>query len=283
MKPLFLTDAGASASGLSNWLSALSKLNLSTILAAAVIFLIGYVVIKWACKLADKLLARNEKLDASIRAIIVNVCRVLLLFLLILTCADKLGLPTDSIITLLGTFGLAFSLAMQNSLSNLAGGLFILGSKPFETGDYISLPGAEGTVTQIGFIHTLLTTVDNKQIHVPNSTITGSVVTNFSQCKTRRIDLTIPVSYDCSLHDAKVIIESVIARDSRVLSQPDVPFVRVWDLGASAVDIAVRVWCDAGDYWELRSWLLENIKNELDKQGIVIPYSQLDVHVIDKK
>ena len=283
MKSLFLTVAEDTASNLTEWWNALTNLNLNTLLAAVVIFFIGYMLIKWVCKLADKLLARTNKLDPSIRSIAVNAGRILLLFLLLLTCADKLGLPTTSIITLLGTFGLAFSLAMQNSLSNLAGGLFILGSKPFETGDYISLPGAEGTVTQIGFIHTLLTTVDNKQIHVPNSTITGSVVTNFSQCQTRRVDLTIPVSYDCSLEQAKQVIDRVIARDSRALQQPDAPFVRVWNLGASAVEIMVRVWCNAGDYWELRSWLLENIKNELDKEGIVIPYSQLDVHLIDKK
>ena len=282
MKSLFLTAAEETA-GVSEWLNALTRLNLQTILSAAVIFLVGYALIKWVCKLADKLLARNENLDPSIRGIAVNSGRILLLFLLLLTCADKLGLPTTSIITLLGTFGLAFSLAMQNSLSNLAGGLFILGSKPFETGHYISVPGAEGTVSQIGLIHTVLTTVDNKQIHVPNSAVTGSIVTNYSQCETRRVDLTIPVSYDCSLEQAKQVIEGVIARDARVLQQPAEPFVRVWELGASSVDIMVRVWCNAADYWELRSWLLENIKITLDKEGITIPYSQLDVHLIDKK
>ena len=282
MKSLFLTAAEETA-GVSEWLNALTRLNLQTILSAVVIFLVGYALIKWVCKLADKLLARNENLDPSIRGIAVNAGRILLLFLLLLTCADKLGLPTTSIITLLGTFGLAFSLAMQNSLSNLAGGLFLLGSKPFETGHYISVPGAEGTVSQICLIHTVLTTVDNKQIHVPNSTVTGSIVTNFSQCATRRIDLTIPVSYDCSLTQAKQVIDRVVGRDSRVLQQPEPPFIRVWNLGASSVDIMVRVWCDGADYWELRSWLLENIKNELDQEGIVIPYSQLDVHLIDKK
>ncbi|MBR6573563.1 MAG: mechanosensitive ion channel [Clostridia bacterium] len=278
---LYLTAAEGTAEG-GAWLSALSKLNLHSILATLVILLVGYALVKWACKLLDKLLQRNGKLDASIRSILVNVVRILLLFLLLLTCADKLGLPTDSIITLLGTFGLAFSLAMQNSLSNLAGGLFILGSKPFETGDYVSVAGAEGTVTQIGFIHTALTTIDNKVIHVPNSTITGSVVTNFSASK-RRVDLTIPVSYNCSLDQAKKVIEGVIARDSRALQEPEAPFVRVWNLGGSAVELMVRVWCDGNDYWELRSWLIENIKKELDKEGIAIPYSQLDVHVIDKK
>ena len=281
MNMMYLTAAEGTAEG-GAWLSALSKLNLHSILAALVILLVGYVLVKWACKLLDKLLSRNGKLDASIRSILVNAIRILLLFLLLLTCADKLGLPTDSIITLLGTFGLAFSLAMQNSLSNLAGGLFILGSKPFETGDYVSVAGAEGTVTQIGFIHTALTTVDNKVIHVPNSTITGSVVTNFSSSQ-RRVDLTIPVSYNCSLDQAKKVIEGVIARDSRALQEPEAPFVRVWNLGGSAVELMVRVWCDGNDYWELRSWLIENIKNELDREGISIPFSQLDVHVIDKK
>ena len=282
MNKLLLTAAEGTPD-LNEWKTALGALNMKAVLAAVVIFLVGFVLTKWICKLLNKVLERSETLDKSLRVLAVNAVRVLLLFLLLLTCADKLGLPTTSILTLLGTFGLAFSLAMQNSLSNLAGGLFILGSKPFETGDYISLPGAEGTVTQVGFIHTLLTTVDNKQIHVPNSAITGSVVTNYSQCDTRRVDLTIPVPYSCSLEQAKTVIERVIARDDRVLLEPALPFVRVWNLGANGIDIVARVWCKSGDYWELRSWLIENIKNELDREGIKIPYSQLDVHLIEKK
>ena len=282
MNKLLLTAAEGTPD-LNEWKTALGALNMKAVLAAVVIFLVGFVLTKWICKLLNKVLERSETLDKSLRVLAVNAVRVLLLFLLLLTCADKLGLPTTSILTLLGTFGLAFSLARQNSLSNLAGGLFILGSKPFETGDYISMPGAEGTVTQVGFIHTLLTTVDNKQIHVPNSAITGSVVTNYSQCDTRRVDLTIPVPYSCSLEQAKTVIERVIARDDRVLQEPALPFVRVWNLGASAVDIVARVWCKSDDYWELRSWLIENIKNELDREGIQIPYSQLDVHLIEKK
>lgn len=280
MSPLFLT--AAEGDGLTDWVSALSKLNLNTVLAAVVIFLAGYALIKWACRLLSRLLERNPKMDPSIRAIVVNVLRILLLFLLVLTCADKLGLPTDSIITLLGTFGLAFSLAMQNSLSNLAGGLFILGSKPFETGDYVEVAGVEGTVSQIGFIHTALTTVDNKTIHVPNSTITGSVITNYSQCETRRVDLTIPVPYSCPLEQARAEIEAVIARDERILSEPAAPFVRVWELEPSAVKIMVRVWVAAGDYWEVRSRLLEDIKARLEQAGMPIPAQRLEVRLNDR-
>ena len=108
-------------------------------------------------------------------------------------------------------------------------------------------------------------------------------MTNYSQCDTRRVDLTIPVPYSCSLEQAKTVIERVIARDDRVLQEPALPFVRVWNLGANGIDIVARVWCKSGDYWELRSWLIENIKNELDREGIKIPYSQLDVHLIEKK
>ncbi len=279
MRPLFLTaaDAGAEAR---DFFTALRKLNLEVIIGAAIIFVIGYVLIKWVAKILTKVLARNPKLDPSIRALVVTVCRILLFFLLVLTCADKLGLPTTSIITLLGTFGLAFSLAMQNSLSNLAGGLFILVSKPFETGDYISVPGADGTVTQIGFIHTLLTTPDDKLIHVPNSTITGNTVVNYSQSPVRKVELTIPVPYECSLEQAKAVIRAVVEADGRVLEGG---VIRVENLSASSVDIFLRLPCKSTDYWDLRSALLENIKVALDRAGISIPYNQLDVHLIDRK
>ncbi len=280
MNHLFLTAADTTGTEALDFLTALHKLNLESIIGAVIIFAIGFVLIKWVSKLVEKLLARNPKLDSSIRSLAVTVCRILLLFLLILTCADKLGLPTTSIITLLGTFGLAFSLAMQNSLSNLAGGLFILVSKPFETGDYISVPGAEGTVTQIGFIHTLLTTTDDKLIHVPNSTITGNTIVNYSQSPVRKVELTIPVPYDCSLEQAKAVIRGVVEADGRVLEGA---VIRVENLSASAVDIFLRLPCKSEDYWTLRPDLLENIKVALDRANISIPYNQLDVHLIDRK
>ncbi len=279
MKTLFLT-ASDTTDQAKDFFAALRKLNLGTIAEAAILFLIGYILIKWLIKLVTRLLERNHKLDASIRTLVIAVCRILLYFLLALTCADKLGLPTTSIITLLGTFGLAFSLAMQNSLSNLAGGLFILVSKPFETDDYISVPGAEGTVTQIGFIHTLLTTPDNKLIHVPNSTITGNTIVNYSQSPIRKVELTIPVPYAADLAQAKAIIRSVVESDSRVLEGG---VIRVENLSASAVDIFLRLPCKAEDYWTLRPDLLENIKVALDRAGISMPCNQLDVHLIDRK
>lgn len=253
---------------------ALRNLSMNKLVRCLLLFAAGYLLIKYLLRLVRRLLNQKKDLDASIRALILTSLRTAMLFLLILTCAGQLGLPTTSAVTLLGTLGLALSLAMQSSLANLAGGVFLLGTKPFQTGDYISLPGAEGTVTRIGFIHTTLTTVDNRQIHVPNSTITGSTVVNYSQNPTRRLELTIPVPYECPLEQAKAVIAQVVESDSRV-TEP--PFIRVWNLSESSVDILIRVWCRREDYWELRASLLENIKLALDREGISIPYRQLEV------
>ncbi len=280
MPTLALTAAEGSVPALPDILAALRKVDLYAILGALIIFLVGYVLIKWTARLIDRLLIRSDRLDASIRSLAVTAIRILLLFLLLLTCADKLGLPTASIIALLGTFGLAFSLAMQNGLSNLAGGLFILVSKPFETGDYIEVPGAEGTVTRIGLIHTLIATTDNRMIHLPNSTVTGSTIVNYSQSPVRKVELTIPVPYTCSLAQAKQVIRGAVEADGRVLEGT---VIRVDALSPSSVDIFIRVPCKGEDYWTLRPDLLETVKVALDEAGISIPYNQLDVHLVDRK
>lgn len=270
-----ISVSGAEEEAAAAW-TALKNLSMNRLVHGLLILVIGWLFIKYLLRLVSRLLDRKSHMDKSIRSLILTVLRLALSFLLIMTVADHLGLPTTSIITLLGALGLALSLAMQSSLSNLAGGVFLLASKPFATGDYISLPSAEGTVTQIGFIHTTLTTPDNRQIHVPNSAITGSTVVNFSQNATRRLDLTIPVPYECSLERAKEVITAVAENEARV-TQP--PMIRVWELSASSVDILVRVWCAGSDYWEVRSALLEEIKLALDRAGISIPYNQLEVRL----
>lgn len=255
---------------------ALKGETLRNLLGALLFLLVGWILIKYLVKLVSRLMSRRNDLDASIQSMVCTILRGALLFLLLLCCADQLGLPTTSIITLVGTFGLAFSLALQSSLSNLAGGIFILTSKPFVTGDFITAGDVSGTVTKIGFIHTLLNTMDNRQIYVPNGTISGASIINFSRETRRQIELTIPVPYECSLQDAKSVIEAAVAKETRIEEDP---FIRTWNLSASSVDILIRVWCPAPLYWEVRSALLEEIKNDLDSAGIAIPYNQLDVHV----
>ena len=272
-----LLSATADAKSLSDLLPALTQDFLLHLLATLLIFVAGYFIIKYFCRLLERLFLKNDRLDRSLEGLIVSVLRWGLLFLLAIICADRLGVPTASLVTVLGAAGLAFSLALQNSLANLAGGIFILASKPFRTGDYIAVSDTEGTVEAIGLIHTHLHAIDNRSVFVPNSAIMAGNVTNYTESR-RRIDLLIPVPYECSLEQAKTVIARTVSADSRVLGQP---FVRVWTLSASSVDIKLRAWCAGADYWELRSSLLETVKTALDEAGISIPYSHLNVHVLD--
>ena len=266
-------DAAAEAKSA---LNILEKQSVRSILIALLVFVIGWFLIKYFVRLLEKVLTRRAALDASVRGAILSVCRGVLVFVLLLTCADRLGLPTTSLITLLGTLGLALSLAMQSSLANLAGGLFIMTTKPFVTGDFSDVAGQSGTVSKIGFIHTMLNTLDNKQIFIPNGTVSSSVVVNYSHEPRRQLDLDIPVPYECSLAAARAAIEQAVAAEPRVL---EAPYIRTWALSASSVTVKVRVWCAAAEYFDLRAALLEGIKRALDDAHISIPYEQLDVHI----
>jgi Small-conductance mechanosensitive channel len=276
---LFSLSAAADAGSnrLFDALPALTQDFLLKLLATLLVFIVGYFVIKYLCRMLDRLFLKTDRLDRSLERLIVSVLRWGLLFLLGIICADRLGIPTASLVTVLGAAGLAFSLALQNSLSNLAGGIFILTTKPFRTGDYIAVAGTEGTVETIGLIHTHLHAIDNRSVYVPNSAIMAGNVTNYTESR-RRLDLLIPVPYECSLEQAKRVIARVASADSRVQGEP---FVRVWELSSSSVDIKLRVWCAGADYWELRSSMLEAVKIALDEEGISIPYSHLNIHVLD--
>ena len=249
------------------------------LLSTLIFFVLGWFAIKIVVALLRKFFDKNDKLDCSVEKMLLSVVRGALLFVLILGCADHLGFSTTSVITLAGSLGLAFSLAMQNSLANVAGGIFILTSKPFVTGDYIESGDVSGTVTSIGFIHTLINTVNNQQIYVPNGTISAANIINYSRETRRRVDLSIPVPYDCSLEKAKTVITEAVLREARIEADP---FIRTWNLNAHSVEIVVRAWCSADDYWEVRSNLLELIKFALDDNSITIPASQLDVTIRNK-
>ena len=250
------------------------------IFSTLIFFILGWIIIKLVVYVLNKFFAKSDKLDPSVENMLLTVVRAALLFVLVLGCADHLGFSTTSVITLAGSLGLAFSLAMQNSLANVAGGIFILTSKPFVTGDFIESGDVSGTVTSIGFIHTLINTVNNQQIYVPNGTISAANITNYSRETRRRISLSIPVPYDYSLEKAKQVITEAVSRETRIEADP---YIRTWDLTANHVEIVVRAWCSAHEYWEVRSNLLELIKIALDNNGIAIAHNQLDVHIRNSK
>lgn len=259
-----------------NILDILEKQSVQTVLFTLLIFLIGWFLIKYAVLLLKRVLSRRTTLDPSVRGVLVSALRGVLVFLLLLTCADRLGLPTTSLLTVVGALGLALSLALQSSLSNLAGGIFILTTKPFVTGEFIDAAGQSGTVVRIGFIHTQLNTLDNKQVYIPNGTVSSSTIINYSREQRRQLELNIPIPYDCSLKEARAVIERAVASDARIM---ETPYIRTWDLTSASVSIKIRVWCSAEDYFELRSALLESIKFGLDEAHISIPADRLDVRI----
>ena len=251
---------------------------LAPVIGAIVVFVIGSLLIKSLSKILTKAFNKDNHLDPSVEKLILTVIKTAGFFILLLVCAEMVSIPTSSLITLLGTFGLAISLSVQSIVANIAGGIFIMVSKPFLTGHWISSPSGEGTVIQIGLTHTTLMTATNQRVCIPNGNLASQAIVNYSTEDSRRLDLTIPVAYSTDTAEAKKVIAKVILEDSRILKDPE-PFIRVWNLGSSAVEIMVRVWTVPGDYWEIRSSLIENIKIALDEANITIPFNTVTVSI----
>ncbi len=263
---------------LKSFLSALSGLTLSALLHLVLTVVVGLIATKYIARIFARITARTH-LDPSVQALAVNLLRGLLWFVLLLIVAPQLGIQVTSLVTLLGVFGLAASLALQNSLSNVAGGIFLLVTKPFSTGDYIEVSGgAAGTVDSVGFIHTVVKTIDNHRIYIPNGSFSADKIVNYSAEPNRRLELTFSVPYACDAGEARALIERTLLQDERIMLEP-VPYVRVWNLAASSVEILCRVWVANTDYWEVRSAALERVKKALEQAGLSVPYNQLDVHL----
>ena len=172
--------------------------------------------------------------------------------------------------------GLAVSLSVKDSLSNLAGGLTILGTKPFKVGDYVEIGETGGTVQEIGLVYTKLTTIDNRRILMPNSLVVDAQVTNYTTEPLRRVDLTVSASYDAPVEKVKQTIQGVLKDHDKILLDPP-PFARLSGYGDSAMEYTIRVWCENGDYWTVYHDLLEEIKTAFDREHISIPYPHLEV------
>jgi small conductance mechanosensitive channel len=204
-----------------------------------------------------------------------------LLFVLI-AALSHLGIDTTSLVALLGAAGLAVGLSLQDSLGNFAAGVMIIVFKPFKKGDFIDAGGAMGTVDAISIFTTIMTTPDNKEIIIPNGSIIGGNITNYSARPTRRVDMVFGISYDDDLQKAKAILQEIIAADSRVLSEP-APVVTLGELADSSVNFLVRPWVNAADYWGVMWDTTEQVKLRFDAEGISIPFPQMDVHLQTSK
>ncbi len=258
----------------------LASFGVKIILALLVLF-VGSKLIKWVKKWINNS-KKLDKMEHGVRTFLCSFTGIALYVFLIITVAMILGIPTTSFITALASCGVAIGLALQGALSNVAGGIMILIFKPFKVGDYITTPGAAGTVTNISLIYTVLTTPDNKVITVPNGTLTNSVVENYSAVENRRVDLSFSTAYDCDVEKVKAILMRVVEAHEKVLKDPQ-PFARLTKHADSALEYTVRAWCKAADYWDVNFDLIEMVKKEFDANGISIPYPQMDVHIDQKQ
>lgn len=254
---------------------------LPTLLFAIVVLIIGYFVSKLCIKLMSKGLDKS-KLDPTAHSFLKSLVRVTLYVILIVIVLTILGVPTSSIVAVIGASGLAVGLALQNSLSNVAGGFIILFSNPFEVGDYIKVGSDEGTVQAISILYTRLLTIDNKAIYIPNGQVSKSTVTNYTDEKLRRLDLTFSIAYENDFKLAESLIEQVVRENPLSILEPE-PLIRITKHASSSIDIICKVWVLGENYWTLNYDLNEDIKTIFDKNGISIPYNQLDVLIKDNK
>ncbi|MGN0590024.1 mechanosensitive ion channel domain-containing protein [Ruminococcus sp.] len=251
-----------------------------TLLVAVVVFFIGVLLAKLLQKMIKRGMRRSN-IDETAIGFFQSLIRVILYTVLIVICLSILNVPMSSIVAVIGAAGLAIGLALQNSLSNLAGGFIILFSKPFKAGDFIETSGVSGTVESVGILYTRIITVDNKTIYIPNGTVSGSVISNYTEKKLRRLDLEFSISYASDFDKARSLILQAIQAEEIALKEP-APLVRMGRQDDSAVVVFTYVWVDSSNYWELRYTLLENVKKQFDANGISIPFPQVDVHNIQQ-
>lgn len=254
---------------------------LPSIVSAAIILIIGLIVIRIVMKILHKGLQKS-KIDKTAHGIIKSLTKIALYIMLGVIVLSSIGVPTASLVALIGASGLAVGLAVQNSLSNLAGGFTILFAKPFSVGDYIETNGVSGTVEEISILSTKLLTVDNKVIYIPNGQVSGNKIINYTQEELRRVDINFSIAYENDFNKAVSLISSVIDKHPLALKEP-APFIRMSEHAASAVVITTRVWAKSEDYWTLNYDLMEQVKQKFDENGISIPFNQLDVHIENAK
>ncbi len=255
-------------------------LTLETVVRVIVLLLVGMLVIKLLMKVVDRAMDRAKNL-APIRVYIRSMVHALLWFLLILMLADALSIPVTSIIALLSVAGLAVSLALQNTLSNLAGGIVVLVSKPFVPGDYVEADGMSGTVAECGLAYTKLMTIDNKEIFIPNSQIAAAKIINYSAAGRRRVDLNFTASYDAPTQAVKDAIQEVLDGIPEISPDP-APEIHLTAYQSSSIQYVVRAWTTAADYWTVYFALQEGVRESFARHGVEMTYDHLNVHLVEK-
>lgn len=251
---------------------------LPTLIFALIIFIVCEIVMKVVLKIVDRG-GKSGKIDKTIFKFLRSLINISMKCITVVTVLSVLGVPMTSIIAVITTAGVAIGLALKDSLGNIAGGFLIMSTKPFKIGDYVSFGGVEGIVEEIGIVCTKIKTNDNKVIHCPNGSVSTSTVVNYSEEPHRRVDLQFSIDYSCDFHKAVNVISEVIAENRLILSDP-APSVRMLSHGESAIVISAKVWVNTENYWDVYFDMMEQVKEEFDKNNITIPYNKLDVNIV---
>ena len=258
------------------WMPGLLSFGYRLLIAALIIFIgtrLARIIRRGVRRTCERL-----ELDLSVSRFLVSVVNAAVYALAIFIAAEKIGIPSASIIALLGSAGLAIGLSLQGSLANVAGGLLILLMRPFSVGDYIICSGNEGTVENVGLVYTTLITIDNKKITIPNGTLSSNTLVNVTAQEKRRVDIEVGIGYSSDMKLAKELVRQVYEAHPLVIREDGIT-VYVGELADSAVMIGGRGWTRTENYWNVRWDILEGVKEAFDKAGIEIPFNQVDVHI----
>ena len=246
---------------------------------AVIAVVVCLLAIKILLKLTDRAL-RRVHLDETLKRLIRGGLKALLLFVGVIVVLGCLSVPVTSLVALLSVIGLAISLAVQNFLSNVAGGLQLLVSKPFQIGDYVEAGDCAGTVQEIGLFYTKLNTTDNKLVQLPNSSIVAQNITNYSSEDRRQVELRLSASYDAPPELVRRVLAGLVEAHPLACREP-APLIHVYAYRDSAIEYLVRVWCENSDYWTVYFDLMDSVKPAFDRAGIEMTYPHVNVHLVE--
>ena len=278
--PITLTSLIPGEETTQNLWNSIEHITASNIFSAVLSIVISLVLIKILTRVLERALGRS-KLDPPLQTLLRTVLKGALWSVAAIIVLGCLGIEVTSLVAVLSVVGLAFSLALQNFLSNVAGGMQLLASHPFAVGDFVDAGGCSGTVAEIGMFYTKLTTPDNKLVQLPNSTIVSANITNFSAQPTRRVELTVSASYDAPTEQVLALLSRMAADHPLVLDDP-APMVHVDSYGDSAVGYVLRAWCANTDYWTVYYDLMDGFKPAFDNAGIEMTYPHVNVHMVER-
>lgn len=247
------------------------------LIGAIIVLIVGLFLIS-IIRGAFKRRFEKRDMEPSLSRFLQSMISILLKIMLFIAVAGMLGVEMTAFIAVLGAFAFAVGMALSGTLQNFAGGVMLLLFKPFKTGDFIEAQGYSGTVNDIQLFNTILKTPDNRTIIIPNGGLSTNSMVNYSTEQRRRVDFVFGIAYGDDVDKAKKVLEKLVNKDSRILKDPK-PFIMVSELADSSVNLVVRVWAEAADYWGIHFDLIENVYKTFDKEGLSIPFPQMDVHV----